>query len=471
MSINQSFSAQVRFRLMASVMIAAALPCAWGADESTKSPPLAPHQVITVGPADADVVGTTGRAVQIAIDALAHRGGGEVRVKPGEYLLAAPIRLRPGIRLIGEPGKTILRRGPLVWSALKVDADKAEREITPENTNGFRPGMAVTTWDRRNGWLRCSRPYTVTDIRDGVLCLDDYLEADRIAEDGGRVIHYFPLILVEESDHVVVDGFVADAAVKDPDTVLDGLRAGVVYLWRSRHVTVRNVKAVNGRGDGIIVSNASEHAVIEDCEAAHNTHFGIHPGSHSKYATVRRCDIHHNGYDGLYICWGIRNSEFTDNTIHHNGLTALRSGICIGHKDTDNLIARNHIYENKKAGIYFRRKTVANGAHRNRIVENVIENNGARPGEFEWLAGKIEPSEFIGVGIGVFGHTYDLLIEDNTIRETREGDDRLQKHAVYLHPGAKRVKMVGNTTKGHPGRPVLDESGANDHQLQTLRLE
>ena len=80
MSTNQSFSAQVRFRLMASVMIAAALPCAWGADESTKSPPLAPHQVITVGPADADVVGTTGRAVQIAIDALAHRGGGEVRL-------------------------------------------------------------------------------------------------------------------------------------------------------------------------------------------------------------------------------------------------------------------------------------------------------------------------------------------------------------------------------------------------------
>ena len=59
------------------------------------------QNVITVGPRDADVVGADNRAIQLAIDALSLRGGGTVRVLPGEYTLidalprCFPQRVRP----------------------------------------------------------------------------------------------------------------------------------------------------------------------------------------------------------------------------------------------------------------------------------------------------------------------------------------------------------------------------------------
>ena len=75
---------------------------------------------ITVGPANADVIGCTGREIQLAIDALTYAGGGTVRLLPGQYTLQDSIRLRSNIRLVGDREQTILRRGPLVWSRLKA---------------------------------------------------------------------------------------------------------------------------------------------------------------------------------------------------------------------------------------------------------------------------------------------------------------------------------------------------------------
>ena len=54
-----------------------------------------PLQTLTVGPSGsdvggADVGGADGRALQIAIDAVAGRGGGTVLVQPGDYRLDGP---------------------------------------------------------------------------------------------------------------------------------------------------------------------------------------------------------------------------------------------------------------------------------------------------------------------------------------------------------------------------------------------
>ena len=46
-----------------------------------------PHNEITVGIKDADVIGSDNKAIQLAIDALSYRGGGIVRILPGEYIL------------------------------------------------------------------------------------------------------------------------------------------------------------------------------------------------------------------------------------------------------------------------------------------------------------------------------------------------------------------------------------------------
>ncbi len=420
----------------------------------------AARDIITVGHDGADVCGATGRAIQIALDAAAFRGGGTVRVAAGEYELIGTIRLRPGVRLIGEGEGTVLRRrGPVARAELACDADVGQDEIAPADPDLFQPGMSVLTRDDRNGW-NAGDFLTVTDIRDGVLYLDGYLTADRLAECAGRVVNHYPMILGYEAPFVHVEGFTIDAGVEDPDGAVAGMRQAAAYLYRCPDAVLRSLTVRGNPGDGICVGKTSVRSVIEDCETAGNGWYGIHPGSHSAYAAVRRCHIHHNGYDGLYICWGIHHGEFVDNDIHDNGLIGLRSGICIGHKDTDNLIARNRVYRNRKYGIAFRAKTAANGAHRNTLRENVIEDNGSRGDELAEVKSRLEPWESIGCGVHVMPITRDLVLEDNVIRETRSGDDRRQRHGLWLAEGVENVTLSGNTIEGHPDGDIRDDAGA-----------
>jgi len=330
---------------------------------------------ITVGPAKADVVGTDNRAIQMAIDALAHRGGGTVRLLPGEYVCSDSVHLRSSVNLVGDGRETVLKVAPLVMSPLKLDADIGQKEITPADASGFREGMGIILFDRAKPNAMPSMPLTVTRVEDGVLHTSDYNVHDINAENGGMVVTYFPLLHGFEIENVEVDGLTLDAAADTTDG-LEKVCGGAVYLRRAMHCTIRNVRATNCLGDGIRFGQC-QHVTVQDCEAAHNRNYGIHPGSHSPWTAVRGCEIHHNGSDGLYLCWGVREGFFEDNRIYHNGHRIHRNGLSIGHKDTDNLIARNHIYENAKHGICFRIKTEGNGAHRNILRENIIENNGS----------------------------------------------------------------------------------------------
>lgn len=422
---------------------------------------------IRVGPSGADVVGETGRAIQIAVDALAQRGGGTVRLGKGTFLLDDAVRLRPRTRLVGEGAETVLRRRSerLVWSPLAVDADVGQSEITPADASAFRPGMGLCRWDNVSGWVEGSQPLVLTGVVDGNLMINDWMRADRWAERDGRVANFFPLVLAEFAEDCTVEGLTVDASLEDPEGVLDAMRGAAIYFYHSARACVRHVLARGSHGDGIIFGKASVDSVCEDVEACDNRHHGVHPGSHSARFALRRSHLHHNGSDGLYICWGIRDGVFEENHIHHNGWRIFRSGISIGHKDTDNLLARNRVHDNAKFGICIRQKTEANGAHRCTYRENVIENNGSRPGELAEIKAQLEPWESVGVGVSVCGITHDLVFEGNVIRETRSGDERTQRHAMWLGPGAHRVRAMGNEMSGHPGAAIVDESGSGDHEL------
>jgi hypothetical protein len=422
-------------------------------EPSEKKDPV--QQTITVGPKDADIIGSDNIAIQAAVDLLYFRGGGIVRILPGEYTLYNSIYLKTNVNLSGELGKTLIKRCPAVSSPLLVDADVGEKQIVPADASLFKVGMGIALRSKILMNAMTNTPLTINRIEDGVIYVTDFINHDFIVEKDtqGRgnfnvvVANIFPMLMGDHVENVVIDGLTIDSYTEEHPG-WDNVRIGGIYFRTSKNSIVRNVHVSNTQGDGIFIDRASQNITVENSEFDFNTHHGVHPGSHSSLITVKQCEIHHNGSDGLYICWGIKNSRFVENIIHHNGIGNIgrRHGISIGHKDTHNIIEGNHIYENALSGIRFREKTAANGAHHNIIRGNTIENNG--------LPGYVER----GYGIFIYGITNDVVIENNTIRETRKGDSRLQKNAVYISPGVTQVQLIGNIMDGHSEGNVVDKS-------------
>ena len=95
------------------------------------------------------------------------------------------------------------------------------------------------------------------------------------------------------------------------------------------------------------------------------------------------------------------------NVLEQNG----RFGISIGHKDSDNLLRRNQSRLNKSNGVFFRNESLGMAAHRNRLENNIIEDNGDARGT---------------AGVRVRGETNGLVFRGNVIRDTRQGDRQTQ---------------------------------------------
>src|SRR5437879_2538726 len=83
---------------------------------------------ITVGPKDADLVGATDRVIQAAVDYVARRGGGTVRVLPGTYRLRNSIFLQSSLRICGSGGLSVLFKEPSVPTKLIADGDHGAQE-------------------------------------------------------------------------------------------------------------------------------------------------------------------------------------------------------------------------------------------------------------------------------------------------------------------------------------------------------
>jgi hypothetical protein len=174
----------------------------------------------------------------------------------------------------------------------------------------------------------------------------------------------------------------------------------------------------------------------------YNTQLGLHPGSGSQRPTVRQCIARHNGTDGLFLCWRVRHGLFEDNLLEQNG----RFGISIGHKDSDNLLQHNIVRGNQSNGVFFRNESLGMAAHRNRLVENTIEDNGDSPGT---------------AAIRVRGATHGLQFENNTVRDTRPAAQQTQTVGVLLEEQVGEVTLEGNRIEA---QTLLDDrrSGAAD---------
>src|SRR5688572_29844643 len=78
---------------------------------------------ITVGQEKADLIGTSDKVLQAAVDYVARLGGGTVKVLPATYRLRNAVYLQSRVRLIGSGAETIFIKEPSTATKLAEDSD------------------------------------------------------------------------------------------------------------------------------------------------------------------------------------------------------------------------------------------------------------------------------------------------------------------------------------------------------------
>jgi hypothetical protein len=95
---------------------------------------------VTVGPAKADLTGTSDRVLQAAVDYVARLGGGTVKILPGTYTLRNAVYLASNIRIVGSGADSVLVKAPSITAKVSVDSDWYDQEVTLADARGFQRG-------------------------------------------------------------------------------------------------------------------------------------------------------------------------------------------------------------------------------------------------------------------------------------------------------------------------------------------
>lgn len=359
------------------------------------------EQVLTVGGPNADIPGFSSGAIQIALDAVNSRGGGTVKLNTGTFDVTAPLCIPANTSLIGSGPETILKKCDGFRTGIVNDAGYGLLKVRAEDAGGFRKGMGIQIYDDNRKWGWDVTTAIITDIQGDDIYLDNITLRDYTTSANAVISNGCSVVCVVDVDNVRIADIYIEGN-KETNDYINGCRGGGVYFYRSKNCTVENVIVNRFNGDGFSWQ-VTEKISVKGCEAKNNEKFGFHPGSGSSYSIIENCKSHNNKEWGIHVCSRVKNGVFRNNEIYANGL----HGISIGYQDTDNLFERNHIYENGGNGIFFRNVNEQNGAHRNTIIDNIIENNG--------MNGK-------AVGIYIGGETKDIVIQKNIIRSTGTGN-------------------------------------------------
>ncbi len=385
---------------------------------------------ITVGPAEADLVGATDRVLQAGVDFVARLGGGTVRVLPGTYRLRNAVYLQSNVRLVGSGAETVLIKEPSVSTKLADDSDWYDQEITLDDPSGFAVGDGVCLRARNpDGGGETVVKRTLVARLGNRFKLDRPLRENLWKRGHATASTLFPILSGENISDVVLENLTLDGNKAHNDN-LDGNYAGCIFLQDCSRIVIRGVEARNYNGDGI--SWQVCHDVrVENCVSRHHTGLGLHPGSGSQRPIIRNCRVEDNDI-GIYFCWGVKYGLAEDNQVIGN-----RVGVSIGHRDTDNLVTGNEILRSREVGVLFRSEQDASFAgHRNRIENNRIIDSGSTN----------------GVAIDVEGATEAVVVSGNEIVETRQPAERI---AVRLGAETKAIQVTGNQIKGF-ATPVVN---------------
>jgi parallel beta-helix repeat protein len=377
---------------------------------------------ITAGQNNADLIGNDNRILQAAVDYIAGLGGGVVEIKAGEYLMYDSLHLRSNVTVRGDKGKTLLRKADGVVSPLALDGDFGEQQITLTEPEGFKVGCGVAIWDERAGGFHTTVA-RITGRNKNTFSIDKPLMADCMVHRKARAASVFPVISGYHIKGARVEDLIIDGN-KNSNVHLNGCRGAGIFLYRAFGTVIKDCIVRNYNGDGISFQQSNDVSVT-GCICENNSYLGIHPGSGSQRPYISKCVARGNGTDGLFLCWRVRHGLFENNVLENNG----RFGISIGHKDSDNLICRNIVRLNSKDGIFFRNETLGMAAHRNRIENNIIENNGTKEN---------------AAGIRIRGQTNNLVFKNNIIRDTREDKSQKQTVGILIEEQVGQITLKDN---------------------------
>ena len=398
------------------------------------------HLEITVGPSGADVTGSDHMALQGAVDYVAARGGGIVRVLPGVYRMGNSLFLRDGIRIVGGGDATVLRKCDAASTPLTVNVDWYEEEIRVKDPSIFCVGGGI--------WIEGRSPFyqgkvniakrTVVAVEGDVVHLDRAVRDDYWLDPGAEAATAFPVITAEYVNDAAVESLAIDGN-RERNPRLDDNHAGAIFIQDCDRMTFRDLTIRDYHSDGIS-AQICDDLVVDGCRIEDCADLGIHPGSGCQrprmtHNTVRRCS------QGIFFCWGVRHGLAEGNLIED----CLRYGISIGHRDTDNLIRNNTIRRSGEIGVLFRTDRGAGRSPDRCVVEdNRVEDSG--------LKGD-------GVAIDLTGVAEGLVIRGNRLADTRPADPGRRRIGIRIAPGVLRPVVEGNEIRGMD-QDLLDQRNA-----------
>jgi polygalacturonase len=283
-------------------------------------------------------------------------------------------------------------------------------------------GHGVAVWDKSSGGFHTTVA-RITGQNGNTFSIDTPLNADCMVANKAQAATVFPVISGYHLEGARVEHLIIDGN-KSENVNLNGCRGAGIFLYRGFGTVIEHCTIRNYHGDGISFQQSND-VLVQNCVCEDNAGLGFHPGSGSQRPVVRECAARRNGEDGLFLCWRVKHGLFEKNILENNG----RYGISIGHKDTDNLLRENQVRANHQDGVFFRNESEGMAGHRNRLEDNVIENNGTKD---------------TAAGIRIRGETRDLVFRNNIIRDTRPAGARKQTVGIHIEEPAGKVVLEGN---------------------------
>src|SRR5216117_624535 len=379
---------------------------------------------VTVGPKKADLVGSTDRVIQAAVDYVARRGGGTVRVLPGTYRLRNSIFLESKVRLLGSGEDSVLLKEPSVTTKLIVDGDHWDQEVTLADPKGFQvgDGVRLVAKDPHGKGTNLIQRQLI-DYSGNRFKLDRRLEERFHLEGDPRIATNFSLLQCTSVADVVIENITVDGN-KAHNEMLDqgAFDDGAIRLDECNRITVRGVTVHDFYCDGI-VWGISHDVLVENCHLYDGARLALHSGSGSQRSIVRGNRVQRSA-EGIYFCWGAQHGLYERNVIEDCGY-----GMTFGHSDSDNLIRDNDIRRSGEAGIHFRGGNKAFAPHRNRIERNRIVDSGPEK----------------GVAIDINGETESVTVLQNELRETRQPLSRI---GILIGAETRDIRCADNQIEG-----------------------